>query len=298
MPEMQRRHQRQMEQVKHILSLGAGVQSSTLALMAARGDFADLDGNITQLDAAVFADTQAEPSSVMLWLNWLEAEIARSPYPYPVYRVTAGSLEADETRIRTSSKSGKRYMKGSIPAFVLSPDGKKGLLGRKCTSDYKIIPLQRKIRELVGIKRAGRGIIMAKVWIGISRDEIHRMKDSRVDYIENTWPLIDAGMTRKDCVKWMLDNGYPEPPRSACYFCPFHGDAEWKRLRDQEPEEWQKAIAFEQRMQEAQRNQETLLGVPYLHSSCKPLSEIQLDRCDGYVQLEMFGNDCEGLCGV
>ena len=42
----------------HILSLGAGVQSSTLALMFARGEVTPMP------DCAIFADTGAEPASV------------------------------------------------------------------------------------------------------------------------------------------------------------------------------------------------------------------------------------------
>jgi hypothetical protein len=285
-------------QPANIISLGAGVQSSVMLLQAARGDFQDLDGQLTTVDAAIFSDTQAEPQSVMKWLDYLEEQVKKEAYPFPVFRVTAGSLERDEMRIRTSSKSGKKYMKGSIPAFVLNPDGTKGLLGRKCTSDYKIIPLQRKVRELVGIKRAGAGIVRAKMWIGITTDEAHRMKPSRVDYIENTWPLIDAGMSRKDCLRWMRENGYPEPPRSACYFCPFHGDHEWRRLRDEEPQEFARAIAFDQMLRNTQAQQEVLRGIPFLHSSCEPLGQVNFDQRPSHEQLNLFGNECEGLCGV
>ena len=42
----------------HVLSLGAGVQSSTLALMAAAGEVTPMP------TAAIFADTQAEPARV------------------------------------------------------------------------------------------------------------------------------------------------------------------------------------------------------------------------------------------
>ena len=66
----------------HILSLGAGVQSSTLALMAAKGEVGPMPM------AAIFSDTQAEPKEVYDWLDWLEKQL-----PYPVYRVTAGNLE-------------------------------------------------------------------------------------------------------------------------------------------------------------------------------------------------------------
>ena len=41
--------------MKHIISLGAGVQSSTMALMAAHGEIGPMP------DCAIFADTGAEP---------------------------------------------------------------------------------------------------------------------------------------------------------------------------------------------------------------------------------------------
>lgn len=133
-----------------LLSLGAGVQSSVLALMAAHGE-------IDLMDGAIFADTQNEPDTVIQWLDWLEAEIARCPHPFPVYRVTKGNLAARELAIRTSKKSGNRYIQGGIPAFVKDPDGKRaGLLGRKCTVDFKIQPIYAKVRELLGIRQIGR----------------------------------------------------------------------------------------------------------------------------------------------
>jgi len=65
----------------NVISLGAGVQSSTIALMAAHGEIAPMP------DAAIFADTQAEPVSVYRWLDWLETQLQ-----FPVHRVTAGNL--------------------------------------------------------------------------------------------------------------------------------------------------------------------------------------------------------------
>ena len=58
--------------MKIICSLGAGVQSSTLVLMAARGELTPMP------DAAIFADTGAEPEGVYTWLDELEKEI---PFP-------------------------------------------------------------------------------------------------------------------------------------------------------------------------------------------------------------------------
>lgn len=273
----------------HIISLGAGVQSSTMALMAARGELTPMP------DCAIFADTQAEPASVYRWLDWLKKEL-----PFPVHVVTAGNLGEGELHVRRSGKSGKLYLKNSIPAFVLNPNGSKGLLGRKCTADFKIIPLQRKVRELVGIKRAGGGVVRAIMWIGISIDEWLRCKSSRVDYIENIWPLIDKKMTREACLRWMKNAGYSEPPRSACRFCPFHSDAEWLRLKTHEPEEWELIVKFEADLQAAARSQETLKGVPYLHDAMRPISEIDFEALNyqSHQQLNMFNNECEGMCGV
>lgn len=278
-----------MSEQIHIISLGAGVQSSTMALMAAAGEIKPMP------KCAIFSDTQAEPKSVYTWLDWLEKQL-----PFPVHRVTAGNLYKSELRVRVSGKTGKRYLDNNIPAFTLQENGKIGLLGRKCTSDFKIIPLQRKVRELVGIKRGGNGVVMAIMWIGISIDEAHRMKPSRVDYIENIWPLIDIGFSRIRCLDWMKAKGFPVPPRSACVFCPFHSDFEWQRMKELEPEEFNIASAFEYELQEAARKQEVLKGIPFLHSSCKVISEIDFNGKinPDETQLSLFGNECEGMCGV
>lgn len=278
----------------HIISLGAGVQSSTMSLMAAHGEITPMPV------AAIFADTQAEPKSVYTWLDWLEKQL-----PFPVYRVTTGNLAVDELRIRRSKKSGRLYLRNTIPAFVSRLDGRRGLLGRKCTADYKIIPLQRKVKELVGIRRSVNQV-RSVVWIGISRDEAHRMKPSRVPYIENSWPLIDANMTRQKCLEWWDRPSWYEarpfkyPPRSACRFCPFHSDEEWDRQKTEEPDEFALSVAFERDLIVAAKQQETLIGTPFLHESCTPLDSVDFTKLlsSGRSQLSLFGNECEGMCGV
>lgn len=121
------------EHLPHYLSLGAGVQSSMLALAYASNEFTPMP------EAAIFADTQAEPASVYEWLDWLEKLL-----PYPLYRVTAGSLAESEVTIKTSKKTGKNYRKTLIPAFGKNQDGTKGILGRGCTRDFKINPIKKK----------------------------------------------------------------------------------------------------------------------------------------------------------
>lgn len=275
-----------MSEPVHIISLGAGVQSSTMALMAAKGEITPMP------KCAIFADTQAEPESVYRWLDWLEKQL-----PFPVHRVTSGNLWADSMIVRRSRKTGKLYLKAKIPAFVKNPNGSIGLLGRKCTEDFKIIPIQRKVKELIGVKR-GPADIRCIMLIGISLDEAHRMKDSKVPYIKNSYPLIDLRMTRQECLNWVTRNGYPTPPRSACVFCPFHGDEEYRSMKENHPADFLRAVQFERELQSAARGQEVLRGVPFLHGTCEPLDTIDFKSMPSYGQISLFGNECEGMCGV
>ena len=271
----------------HLISLGAGVQSSTMALMAAKGEIGPMPA------AAIFADTGDEPVSVYKWLDWLETQL-----PFPVYRVQKGVISKDSLVIHVSKRTNRTYIKSLIPAFTLQPDGKKGLLGRKCTADYKVRQILRKAREIAQVPRGCKTVKVIQ-WIGISIDEAHRMKPAREKWSQNIWPLIDKEMSRKECLEWMRANNYPEPPRSACVYCPFHSDAEWRRLKTQEPHEFERAVKFERDLQHAASQQIALTGVPYLTRRCVPLDTIDFsENQKGYQQLDMFGNECEGLCGV
>ncbi len=272
--------------ISHIISLGAGVQSSTVALMAAHGEITPMPV------AAVFADTQAEPESVYRWLDWLETKL-----PFPVYRVSRGSLTEAALRVRQRKDGSGGHTQNLIPAHVKKPGNLPGFMGRACTGDFKVRELERAAKIIGRVKR-GQKTVGVVQWIGISLDEAHRMKPSRVPWSEHRWPLIDAGMNRYDCLRWMERNGYPRPPRSACIYCPFHSDAEWRRLRDEEPQEFERAVIFERDLQAASRQNVKLLGIPYLHGSLKPLGEVDFSTDVERGQGELFGNDCTGLCGV
>jgi hypothetical protein len=270
----------------HIISLGAGVQSSAMALMAAKGEIKPMP------KCAIFADTQAEPKSVYTWLDWLEKQL-----PFPVHRVSAGSITDVALAIRNRKTGAGTWAKSLIPAFIQNPDGTRGIMGRQCTWMFKLDPLQKTNRKLAGIRR-GQKTVGVINWIGISIDEALRMKDARVPWAKNRWPLIEMGVTRRKCLDWMNRNGFPKPPRSACVYCPFHSDAEWRRLRDEEPNEFLRAIQFEKDLQAVKRKTDNQRGVPFLHNSLKPLSEVDFSTEEERGQLNMFNNECEGMCGV
>lgn len=260
----------------NIISLGAGVQSSTMALMAARGEITPMP------DAAIFADTQWEPRGVYDWLKYLRSIITQ----FPIYEVTAGNLR--QAALDRSNTTGGRF--AVIPWFIEMPNGKKAMGRRQCTKEYKLRPVQRKIVELHGGERKRS---QCSLWIGISTDEAGRMKPSQVQYIENRWPLIEIGMSRRDCLAWMKANGFLEPPRSSCIGCPFHGAVEWNRIQN-DAVSWADAVEVDA----AIRTQPGSKGRQYMHRKLIPLSEIDFSTDEERGQGNMFMNECEGMCGV
>jgi len=99
----------------------------------------------------------------------------------------------------------------------------------------------------------------------------------------------------------MLAHGHSEPPRSACVYCPFHSDAEWRRLRDKEPKAFAEAVRVEKELQSAHNSVESvgkIKGVAYLHESLVPLDQVDFSTDEDHGQQVMFNNECEGMCGV
>lgn len=266
-----------------IISLGAGVQSSTMALMAAHGEF-DMP------TCAIFADTQAEPNNVYTHLDWLEKQL-----PYPVYPVTAGSLKYEIL----AATQGKQRMDARPPFFVSTG----GMLRRQCTQDYKLTPIQKKVRELLGMAPRQRKFKeRARLWIGISLDEISRMKLSRVSYIENVWPLVEKRMTRSDCIAWVTKKGYAIPPKSSCTFCPYHDNQTWRVMKMNHPESFSESVLIDEAIRNGvkdRKNGKSLSTTKwFVHRSLKPLKEIDFRSAEELGQLNLFENECEGMCGV
>lgn len=259
-----------------ILSLGAGVQSTTLALMVKHGD-------LPMVDCAIFADTGWEPKAVYAHLDWLESVL-----PFPVVRVSNGNIREETLAAMTGTGKvsvGKTF--APVPWFTLSAKGKAGMGRRECTFHYKMKPLRRKAVEMMGGRPKG-GCTML---IGISQDEGWRMKQSRVQYIVNNYPLIEKGMTRQDCLRWLEERQYRRPPKSSCIGCPFHSNDQWRALT---PDELTDAVEVDR----AIRDQAGKSIRQFMHAKRIPLEEVDLSTAEDRGQLNLFLNECEGMCGV
>lgn len=269
-----------------VLSLGAGVQSTTIALMASQGEFGDVP------DCAIFADTGWEPKSVYEHLRWL-----RSPgvLSFPVHIVSAGSNIRSDLILRKDPKGPEgRFV--TAPFFMLNADGSKGMGRRQCTTHYKIEPIRRKVRELLG-KSARQSIRpnSVEMWIGISVDEIIRATPARVKFMTNRFPLLEKGMFRNDCILWLRKRGFAKPPKSSCIGCPFHNDAFWKDMRENRPDEWLDAVEVDTAIRNPKGWRK---AKQFMHSQRVPLDEVDLSRAKDIEQDNGLLTECEGMCGV
>ncbi|MCP1414374.1 hypothetical protein [Paenarthrobacter sp. A20] len=269
-----------IEPTKRILSLGAGVQSSALLILAARGD-------LPKLDAAIFSDTGWEPASVYAHLERLEREVAE-PAGIPIFRVSSGNIRADALD--------PTHRFASMPLFIKNRDGGDGMTRRQCTSEYKLKPIKAKTRELLGapsMKDGRPGRVpsgqFAEQWIGISTDERSRaldqdghLKTGDVKYSRNRYPLLELGMDRETCRSLLTAHGFGQTPKSACIGCPFHSNMQWRQLRDESPDEWADAVDFDQSIRagaaRANAQGQPLLGQAFLHRSRLPLDAAPIDK--------------------
>lgn len=252
-------------------STGAGVQSAAIALLVA-------DGVLPKPDVAIFADTGWEPAAVYAQVDRLAEVYAAAGIEF--IRVANGNLRDD------AIDPDHRY--ASIPYFVRNPDGSDGMGRRQCTSEYKLDPIKRKIRELLGarapeFRRVPKGRVCEQ-WVGFSTDEIHRAnrrKDSQgVQYLTTRYPLLDLEMSRRDCQAYLESKGWGDTVKSACIGCPFHGNRQWRDLRDNHPEEWADAVAFDAAIRKGGSRGLPLNGEAFLHRSRVPLHQAPIERLE------------------
>ena len=280
------------ERTLRVLSLGGGVQSSTLALRL--GCLEDLGA---MPDVAIFADTGDEPPSTHRMVDWLATVV-----PYPVHKVRA---PLDILTGLRNSRDAMGHPTGSVvPMFTVNDDGSHGQTGRFCTDKWKTRQIKRKARELLGV---AKGYPMPKnvtveMVIGISLDEIGRMRVPEEKWITNVYPLIDARITRHECELWWQANAPADAPplaRSACVMCPYHSDAEWMHLQDTEPQRIDLAVQAEADFNAEQTRRGYGHVSYYLHARRIPLAEaLAAVREENSNNPSLFDTECGGLCGI
>lgn len=269
-----------------VVSFGAGVQSTVMLLRGIQGDFGP------RPDVAIFSDTEFEPSAVYRHLEWVKGEVARQTNgQVEVNVVSKGSLREDQ--LAGLNSTGQRF--AAMPLFTA---GGAGMGRRQCTREYKIEPIEKEIRRLLGVakgKRVPKGVIVEQ-WIGISTDEIERLKYNLRPWAVNRWPLIEARMSRADCRAW-FEREYPgQPlPASLCIACPYRDNNMWRHLRDTAPDDFEEACQFDDAIRHTGSRLKGMKEQQFVHRSGVPLREADLE--DNAIA-DLISGECDGMCGT
>lgn len=271
--------------------MGGGTQSTVLALLAERGYFEH------KPDMAIFADTGWEPPAVYENIEWLKSVVS-----FPIETVSVGRSLRDDVIAGVNAR-GRPWL--SIPTFLSAPDGTHaGMNWRQCTTDYKIKPIRERVRRLLGLSPRSpvAHATSIEMWLGITTDEIERMRKSPDVWIVNCYPLVDLGMSREECIAW-FNIEYPgqELPRSACVGCPYHSAAGWLKMRETDQASFDDAVNVDKMLRSPDHNATTMFhNKVFLHPRRVPLDEaVGLDAVelvsgqDGH-----WGNECAGVCGT
>ena len=115
-----------------------------------------------------------------------------------------------------------------------------------------------------------------------------------ISYTGTTLEVMHKGYLEiPDSKEWMKKYNYPTPPRSACTYCPFHNNDEWLHIKSGDPKEWQEVLEFDRFIRDKSKNKDEEL---FLYSKKIPLDKADFKKEDN--QLDLFNNECEGMCGV
>lgn len=256
-------------------SYGGGVQSTAALVLAAQG----------KIDFPIFlfsnVGDDSEHPATLEYVNAIAKPYAQSQ-----------GVELHELRYtRRDGRQPTLYSEvvGDSRSVDIPMRVSNGMPGnRSCTADFKIGVVDKWLKAHGASKDAP-----AIIGLGISIDEYQRMRtdNPRSPFKTTAYPLIDLRLARQDCINVIERAGLPVPPKSSCWFCPFHRLTEWRRMKEHEPELFAASIALEQRVNEKRAG----FGKDALWLTDKM---IPLDRAVQHTQHEMdFEDACEsGFC--
>lgn len=176
----------------------------------------------------------------------------------------------------------------SVPIPVRMASGAPGR--RNCTTTFKVRVIANWLKHHGATPEQP-----AVLGLGISMDEFQRMRThSGFDHYTLDYPLIAERLRREDCQRIIRDAGLDVPPKSSCWFCPFHKVGDWVEMRRHQPALFQKSVELESLLN---RRRDTLgKDHVFLCNRRKPLDEaIPADATDA---VEADGGCESGYCGL
>lgn len=235
-------------------------------------------GVLPKVDAAIHADTTHERAETYAfaekWTPWLEERGVRV--------VTVKAEDGSQDRIWDDSGQ------TMVPLYTIEDQfNSEGALRRSCTGRWKIQPIKRWLQA----HRDGQPV---EQWIGITLDEVQRMRQSDVKYISLAYPFIeylDRPWTRGMVMRWLQDNGLEIPVKSSCIFCPYHDWATWRDIKMCGNGDWNKALEVDEAIRDKRPGYTC-----YLITDRIPLAEADFRSQEDRGQLGLWGEECSGMC--
>lgn len=267
----------------HVISYGGGTQSTALVLLALEGK---INGVIP--DYIIMSDLHWEKHLVEPFVKKFN-EYIKDRFDREIIFADAGNIYK---KTLNGARNGTRF--ASMPLYTNNDENERVIIRRQCTYEYKIKPVNNKIRELLGYEPRQKVKEIVHLWKGISTDEIQRVKPiEKPKWIIAEHPIVDVlWKDRSFCIKYVEDSGLGTPPSSSCKGCPFHSNEEWLDVKRNDPEGWKQALELD----EAIRKIKNMRHETFLHKSGKPLKDVDLN--EDQMDIDMFINECEGMCGV
>lgn len=199
--------------VKQFLSYGGGTQSTAMLLMC-------LEGELERPDYVVFADTGSE-----------------MPHTYEVVEIMKERCKEaglEFVTVKAKKPLDEAYFaKGGLPVIGI----------RSCTSKWKIEPINRFMRSIVGM---GRRKILAISWIGITTEERRRATPSTNQWTSRRYPLLEKHMSRDDCIYYCEKRGITVK-KSGCFLCPYQHAQQWAKLKREHPDLFARSLELEKK---------------------------------------------------
>ena len=284
---------RKIHKQLNILSLGVGVQSTALYYMSALN-------LIERFDYAIFADPGSEKQHTYATLCKLILWGKRNNGPEII---VCGKDTLYRDLLEKEKIPGKTFV--SIPAFTPGSTGRASMVRRQCTNEYKILEVNKAIRKIYGIDKY-KWTPPTRIHIGITTDEISRMKQPTRNWQTFVYLFCNYSTTRKDtlklgypktfsrqdCIDWLQENNFEVPVPSSCTFCPFQSNRDWAILKKDNPAEFQAAVELDNSIRDS-----TARGIKqpiFLHRSLKPLSTIEF----GENNSDLFDQCDSGFCNT
>ena len=259
-----------------ILSCGAGMQSTALALMSCENKQKGIvHTNVPVYDAVIFCDLGLEPYWVKNQVDFIKKACEGVGIPFH---------KIDSNLYQDYMDNFGRGHVSSIPFWSVDENGKKAKMRRHCTLDYKIALIEKFLKyELLGYKKYQRlkqeDVMAHEMHIGFSFEERKRMSKDYSKLFVKKYPLIDMGWERADSYKYILEVWGLDTKASACNFCPFHKNYFFMHLKDNSKDDYEKTVAFDRMIGDMQPNT-AIRSKIYVSRSRKRIEALLPEECN------------------